>query len=113
MSCQFVDRGSINILEPYWPQIRAPSQPPSKRPKQKTSGQSCLTHHDTTDISDTKQSLTKEPHDTKLKYALLFARWSKGLAKAHSNCKRIPVVLVLTMAVRMIRYALSVLISYT
>ena len=39
-----------------------------------------------------------------LTHVSTFAQWSDSLAKSHSNCKRIPVQLVMTMAIRMISY---------
>jgi hypothetical protein len=114
MSCQFFENRGLNLLETYLPQACVPALP-GKRPRQQDdilSGLSYIRDGDRCGMRDSKQWLTRESHDIILKDALQFARWSKALAKSHNNCKRIPVDLVLRMAVRMIRYVLSRIIFF-
>lgn len=107
MSCQFLQSRNVNLLENFWSQPCVTTLPPGKRPRQQEHVSGIVGLGGDSAGGGFKQFWTQGSHDTILKYALLFARWSKGLAKSHSNCTRIPVELVLRMAVRMVRWVLS------
>jgi hypothetical protein len=110
MTCEYFDGSYTNLFEPSTLDVQA-RYLTTKRARVRSIEQKRMAEEVMFEYHSDRMSHLSDIHLAyqnsvahTLKHVSTFAQWADSLAKSHSNCRRIPVQLVMTMAVRMISY---------